>query len=291
MDLEEEKQKVIDQNPKHRKCTHCGHEEDIYAAAAIPMGNGNYNLIFGSDADFCTNCEEPWEEQPPPEPFEELVKQFDYELANQQSQATDEDVKAATERYPGIPLPLAVAKYMMDKALFGTGIKDIIPGMGWGGIHLETVGRLIEMLVGTMSRLMKKGITITIRAEDYPESYDHLWVEVKEVDVGTEEEAERFPLTGWPCCGCGKPIPPGDADASYIMLRKKATWDYPTWGNMQEGIFGGASAALCGECMKAGIEPDHALKKDGGLFVLVPLSELEDMGEPEKRTDDPGTAN
>lgn len=57
---------IIRANSQHRKCSQCGHEEDIFAACAIPMrivaDGRKYNLIFGSDADFCTKCEAPWGE-------------------------------------------------------------------------------------------------------------------------------------------------------------------------------------------------------------------------------------
>lgn len=59
--LSEEQRKVIRENPLHRKCRKCLHEEDLYAAMAIPDGAlGKYRLLFGSDADFCTKCGETW---------------------------------------------------------------------------------------------------------------------------------------------------------------------------------------------------------------------------------------
>lgn len=59
-EMDAEKEKTIRENPKHLKCEHCGHEEDIFAACAIPAEGGGYTLYFGSDADFCTNCDKPW---------------------------------------------------------------------------------------------------------------------------------------------------------------------------------------------------------------------------------------
>jgi len=47
--------KLIQDNPKHLKCPHCGHEECIYGACVV----GGI-IYFGSDADFCTKCDKPW---------------------------------------------------------------------------------------------------------------------------------------------------------------------------------------------------------------------------------------
>jgi len=289
MVLGDEKEQVIRDNPKHLKCPHCGHEDDIHAAAAIPEGEGKYTLIFGSDADFCTRCDKPWgrneaEEEGPqdtkPKTGDQGLKQFLEGSLGEPEQVSPEDIQAAKERYPGLPYPLALAKYMLDKLLFGTGVIELRPGTSWGGIHLETIGQLVQKLADAMYHQAKKEITIIIRADDFPRSYDHLTVEIKEVDVGTEEEAEKFPFTNWPCCACVKPIPPGDAGATIVLLKKKATWVYPTWGNVLQGSGGLASAVICGSCAAAGKQPNHAIKKEGGMFELVSLSELEDIDEP-----------
>jgi hypothetical protein len=287
-DENDERARVIRENPKHLKCPSCGHEEDVYAAAAIPKGNGEYTLIWGSEADFCTKCEEPWGRNTDQAPegeasnksIEELLKDITLEgIANEKQEITQTDINEAIERYPGIPFPLALAKLMMDRALFGGGEPPLHAGSLWGGIHLETVGQLIQKLAEAMYHQTKKSITIEIRSEDFPESYDHLSIELKSVDSGTVEDAERFPLTGWPCCACGKPIPPGDSEAAIIVLPKKATWPYPSWGNVLNGTSGRAAAVVCGDCLLNKKKPTHAVKKDGGMFTLVPLSELEDIDE------------
>lgn len=42
-------------HPKHRKCAHCGNEEDIFGACLA-----GDSIYFGSAADFCTKCDKPW---------------------------------------------------------------------------------------------------------------------------------------------------------------------------------------------------------------------------------------
>lgn len=54
-----EQKLIIKQNPLYIKCPACGFGGDIYAAVAIPTSKaGNYDLIFGSSADFCPECDE-----------------------------------------------------------------------------------------------------------------------------------------------------------------------------------------------------------------------------------------
>jgi len=199
-------------------------------------------------------------------------------------EVTQEEIKAAMERYPGIPFPLAVSKYKLDQVFEKEPVPPLQAGYGWGGVHLERVGILVQKLADAMYHQGKKGMAIIIQATDFPESYDHLWVEVKEVDSGTEEEVQRMRLGGWPCCACDKEIKGEDADASWVMLQKRATWKYPTWGNVMFGTQGGAIASMCGVCTNAGMKPLYAVRKAEGAedsederFERVPLSELEDM--------------
>jgi hypothetical protein len=51
---------LIDNNKLHKKCLICGHEDDIRGAVAIQIDKTHYNIIYGSDADFCTKCGETW---------------------------------------------------------------------------------------------------------------------------------------------------------------------------------------------------------------------------------------
>lgn len=275
----DERDQVIKQNPKHLKCPKCGHEEDIFAAAAIPMGEGKYNLIFGSDADFCTQCEEPWGRNAEPaagsddSPLD-LDKLLE-EAQSKEQQFSQEDVEEAMKRYPGYPTPLAMAKYMMDKILFGTGIPALQAGLGWGGVHLERVGQLVQMLAEAVYHQYRESITIKLTATDYPDTYDHWWVEVVEVKGGKPEVP---PLAGWPCCSCKNTIT-AEERPSLVLLKKKAMWTYPSWGNVLNSSAGRASAVLCEACTAAGKQPEYAIKKEGDTFDLVPLSELEDLDE------------
>jgi len=194
------------------------------------------------------------------------------------SEVSPGEVKAAMERYPGIPATLAVAKYKLDQYMESSPVEELKPGMGWGGVHLETVGKLIQKLVNALYEQGKKGITITIEAEDFPDSWDHLWIEVKEVGPGSP----RTGFAGRPCCACKEIITGDDSKASAVMLQKKAKWDYPTWGNVVDGT-GKAIALVCGKCHEQNHQPEYALKLNGDDWTdlknieLVPLSELEDV--------------
>ena len=52
-------EKVERENKKHLECPSCGHR-DIITGAAVDNGDGTYTVWFGSEADFCTKCDEPW---------------------------------------------------------------------------------------------------------------------------------------------------------------------------------------------------------------------------------------
>ena len=57
-----DEEKIIQANPKHLECPHCGHEEDIRGACVVPSSDSpsGMAIMFGSDADFCTKCDKPW---------------------------------------------------------------------------------------------------------------------------------------------------------------------------------------------------------------------------------------
>jgi len=193
-------------------------------------------------------------------------------------EVSQEEIRAATERYPGIPVPLAVAKYMADRQLENEPI-SLKPGLGWGGIHLERVGQLVQKMADAMYEQGKKGMTISIEAIDFPESWDHISIAIKDVDSGTDEEIASMGLAGWPCCCCDETIKGTDRQAAIIMLHKRAKWDYPSWGNVLDGTSGMASASVCGQCLKEEREILYAVKKNGNTFVRVPVAELEDAYE------------
>ena len=197
-------------------------------------------------------------------------------------EVTPEEMRIAAERYPGLPLTLAVTRYMIDKVM-DIPIGPLNAGLGWGGVHLETAGRLVQKLANAMYKQGKKGLTITIESEDFPESWDHLWIEIKEVDSGPAEDQERMGLGGWPCCACDEVIAGTDRKASAFMIHKKASWQYPTWGNVLHGTADLAVAALCGNCFEHEATPLYAIKaldsngERPRQFVRVPISELEEV--------------
>jgi hypothetical protein len=192
-------------------------------------------------------------------------------------EVTQEEIKAAMERYPGLPVPLAVSKFMLDEQFDQAELSELHAGLYWGGLHLERVGAIAQKLADAMYHQLKKSITIKLEATDYPESWDHIGLELIEVQEGTREETDRMGLAGWPCCACDSIIQGTDNDASMVMLSKVAKWDYPSWGNFLTGTKGFAVAALCGQCIRGEKKPQYALRKDGETFRRVRLTELEDI--------------
>jgi len=197
-------------------------------------------------------------------------------------EVSQEEIRAAMERYPGLPAPLAVTRYMLDQMMESGPVGELLPGLMWGGVHLERVGGNVQLLAEAMYEQRKKAITITLTATDFPESWDHFEVGVKDVDSGTSEEKEQMGFAGRPCCACTQIITGDDTKAAAMLLKKKAKWDYPTWGNVLDGTGGRASASLCGKCIEENRQPEYALKLNGDDWLnlknieLVPLADLED---------------
>jgi len=199
------------------------------------------------------------------------------------SEVSQAEIKAAMRRYPGMPITLAISKYMLDKMIESSPVGELRSGLMWGGVHLERVGENVQLLAEAMYQQSKKAITITLTATDFPESWDHFELAVKEVDSGTPEEKEQTGFAGRPCCACKKTITGDDTKASATMLQKKATWDYPAWGNVLDGTGGRAIALVCGKCLEQNRQPEYALKLNGDDWAnpedieLVPLADLEDV--------------
>lgn len=55
----------------------------------------------------------------------------------------EETLRAAPERYPGVPPSLAVARYL----LYPANEFPLRPGAAWGGLHLEDIGETAQRLV------------------------------------------------------------------------------------------------------------------------------------------------
>jgi hypothetical protein len=197
-------------------------------------------------------------------------------MADKSERVSSEDIKAAVERYPGIPMPLAVSKYKLDQMVEGQPLGRLQAGMGWGGVHLERVGETVQKLAQTMYEQKKKSITLKIECEDFPFDWDHIWLEVTNVEAGKQEEIDQMTFAGWPCCACDEVIKGDDSDTSAVILEKKVKWEYPKWGDILTGEGGKAIAVLCGTCANAGKTPLYAIKKDGDKYTRVPLTELED---------------
>ncbi|MBA7558651.1 hypothetical protein ES708_00255 [subsurface metagenome] len=199
------------------------------------------------------------------------------------SEVSQAEIKAAMRRYPGIPITLAISKYMLDKMIESCPVGELRPGLMWGGLHLERVGENVQLLAEAMYQQSKKSITITLTATDFPECWDHLELAVKDVDNGTPEEKEQMGFAGRPCCACKETITGDDTKARTTMLQKKAKWDYPTWGSVLDGTGGKAVALLCGKCVEENRQPEYALKLNRDDWAnpkdieLVPLADLEDV--------------
>lgn len=188
-----------------------------------------------------------------------------------------EDVAAAAKRYPGMPGPLAIARYMLDREMESPGKLPLQPGASWGGVHLERVGVMVQKLAQAVYGQRKKAITVRLVSEDYPYDYDHWGIEVVSVEADPEQEKTQGSFAGWPCCSCDETIKPDDSGASAVMLDKLAKWQYPSWGSFVTGQLGRASAVLCGTCADAGKLPRFAIKLEGEKYVRVPIEELEDL--------------
>lgn len=181
------------------------------------------------------------------------------------------ELKMAVQRYPGLPLPLALSKYKLDQLAESSPTGPLHPGLAWGGLHLERVGAMVQKLAEAMYHQGRKSITVKIQSTDFPESWDPIELEIVDVDRGAEEEIARMGLAGWPCCSCDQVISGEDRQASFVMLNKMTKWSYPTWGNILYGTQGRAIASQCGRCITAGMKPLYAVKKTEEGYERVGL--------------------
>jgi hypothetical protein len=188
-----------------------------------------------------------------------------------------EDLAAAAKRYPGMPGPLAVARYMMDDMAEGQLNRPLRPGMAWGSLHTERLGFMFEKMAESVYHHRQKAITVRLVSDSYPYDYDHWSLEVVKVEADPAFQDEESPFAGWPCCGCDEVIDKHDFEASVAMLDKLAKWLYPSWGSFVTGEGGRASAVLCGKCTGKQVEPRYAIKLENKKYVRVPVEELEDL--------------
>lgn len=85
------------------------------------------------------------------------------------------------------------------------------------------------------------------------------------------------------CCICAKPL----SSSKFVnmgMLNKRATWNYPTWGNvLLPGSGGRAVCFVCDTCQeseKKGTDPGHvkyAVEISDSEYILHSIEELEDL--------------
>jgi hypothetical protein len=76
-----------------------------------------------------------------------------------------------------------------------------------------------------------------------------------------------------PCCGCGKQ---DDTVRNIILLNLKGTVPDQGWGCVICGIWGGAVAVLCNDCVEQGFEIKFACDgypKDGNRIPIEELTE------------------
>ena len=102
-------------------------------------------------------------------------------------------IRLAAERYPGYPLPLAIAKLLND--LWNLRTVRPVKGLMWGGVHEENIPDIVAKLVRSMYEGPRpiRSITIKIEAED--PDYTHFWVEILDVEE-PDEEGELLPDGG-----------------------------------------------------------------------------------------------
>ena len=106
-------------------------------------------------------------------------------------EVTQEEMAAGMARYPGFPIPVAVTRYIYDQFNEGFTLFNLHKGTGWGGIHLERVGAMVQQIADAMYHQCKKSINIKIECENYPESWDHIWLEITDVQGGEEADEKN----------------------------------------------------------------------------------------------------
>ena len=76
------------------------------------------------------------------------------------------------------------------------------------------------------------------------------------------------------CRACGGKI---GRVINLFMLDRKATWKYPTAGNVLTGESGRAMAILCDQCLDTGAVIREALEFKDSKPVYHPVGDLEEM--------------
>lgn len=209
-----------------------------------------------------------------------------------QGQVSPETIQKAAERYPGLPVGLAISRYILDEKAIEAVAEGLRAGSSWGGLHLETVGQMVQRLADRLYEERKRSVTLRITAEGWPFSYDHLELAVLEVDEGDEEgrdyeDPTEAKLRGCLCC-CGDDhkVRDGGSQINLVQLRKLAEWPYLVAKNAfvpESQEYPLAMAVVCYRCREAKAEIRYAMAARPGpdgeaVYERVPLDQLK---EPE----------
>lgn len=93
------------------------------------------------------------------------------------------------------------------------------------------------------------------------------------------------------CCSCDKPIKEtATAHVNLIQLDRKATWDYPTFGNVMQGTSGIAGAIQCDPCLESKAPIKRAIEYRGNgkkkTVIYHEVDQLEKIVLPEPEEED-----
>lgn len=94
-----------------------------------------------------------------------------------QYQIPEDDIRKAAELYPGIPLPLALARLKLREGGFLPG--RLGAGITWGGLHAEDLGDLLREVLEAMAFEGYKAVTLRFEFEDFEaDDLTHISVEL-----------------------------------------------------------------------------------------------------------------
>lgn len=83
------------------------------------------------------------------------------------------------------------------------------------------------------------------------------------------------------CCACDEPLQ-NSKHLNLIALDRKATWEYPTWGNVLLHLHGYAVAILCDNCVKKGKAAKYAVEFKDDKIIYHDVETLQEISELEK---------
>lgn len=103
-------------------------------------------------------------------------------------------------------------------------------------------------------------------------------------------DTSKWILVTHKCCSCGKPIrETTTGHVNLIQLDRKATWEYPPFGNVLQGTSGIAGAIVCDPCVESNGVIKWAIEYKGtGKKKTVIYHEVERLEKIEMREADKG---